>query len=116
MSNKLLDGALICYPQHCLHLRERDFLTGIRDSLIEDAQSIAHTTSSRSGNQFRRASLQLDLLLLRDKVQMVHNLTRRKTLEIERLATRDYGWQHLMHISGCHDKNSMGWRLFQRFE
>src|SRR5581483_12517626 len=56
------------------------------------------------------------MLLLRNKMEMINDLAHREALEVETLAARENGRQHLMYIGCCHHKNSM-WRwFFQRFE
>src|SRR2546425_1046443 len=56
------------------------------------------------------------MLLLGHEVEMLYNLSRGNAFEVETLATREDGGQHLMHICGCQDEDGIAWWLFQRFE
>ena len=56
------------------------------------------------------------MLLSGNKVQVLNNLARGDAFEIETLATREDGGQHLMHICGRHDKDGILWRLLQGLE
>src|SRR5712692_8570517 len=56
------------------------------------------------------------MLLLSHEVEVLHNLSRGNAFEVETLATREDGGQHLMHICGCQDEDGVAWWLFQRFE
>ena len=102
MGNKLLNSARIGHAKHRLHLCQRNFVAGVGNGLIEQAESVAHTAGGGPRNQFCGSTLQFHMFLFGDKVQMLDNLACGDTFEIEALATREDGGQHFMHIGRRH--------------
>ena len=80
------NSARVGHPQHGLYVGERDFIARVSNSLIQQAQSVAHPPGGGSGDQLSRAAFEFDLFLLRHEVQTRYNLPRCDALKVETLA------------------------------
>ena len=94
---------------------QRDIVASIGNGLIEQAEGITHTTSSGTRQQFGGSRLQRDLLLLRDKSQVLHDLPRGNALKVETLAARDDGGQAFSALRSSPAQTWRSWAALQAF-
>ena len=81
--------------------------------LVEDAQSVTHTTVGLLGDDGQRLLLILYALLLGNVLQVVDGIGYRHTLEVVNLATTENGGQYLVLLRSSQDEDDVCWRFLQ---
>ena len=93
-----------------------DMPLGRSGHLVKDGQSVAHGAIGLLGNDVERCRLGLDMLLLADILQLLHDIGHRDSGKVIDLAARQNGGDHLLLFGGRQDKDGIFGRLLQRLE
>ena len=84
--------------------------------MVKDRQGVAHGTVGLLGDDVERSRLGLDMLLLADILQLLHDVGHGDTGEVIDLATRQDGGNDLLFLGSCKDEDGIFGRLLQRLE
>ena len=84
--------------------------------LVEDGQCVAHGAVGLLGDDVERGGLGLDIFLLTDVLQLLHDVGHGDAGKIIDLATRQDGGNHLLLLGGGKDEDGIFGRFLQRLE
>ena len=84
--------------------------------LVEDGESIAHTSVCLFGYQRQCLFFIGDAFFFSHHLQVVDGALHGHTLEVVDLATREDGWQYLVFLGSGKDKDDMSWWFLKSFE
>ena len=93
-----------------------DVSAGKADHLVEDRQSITHTTVSFQGNHIQCFRFGGNSFLRRYVCQMSNGVFHTDTVKIIDLAAGKDGWQNLMLLRSSQNEDGVAWRFFQCFQ
>ena len=110
------DADAVGEAEHLPHVFGANWASSMRNSLIEQRQTIAHRAFRCARDQSQRRVFDLDAFLGGDAAEMPHQHCSVDAAQVEALAARQHRHRHFADFSGGENEFGVRRRLFQRLQ